>query len=513
MPPSSPDNFPLTAAEASHGERTSAYQEVLSFLEGLKSLPGSHVLSITEFGITTEGRSMPFVVAANPPLAGAQAVMESGKIRILVNANIHAGEVEGKEAVLMILREIAQGDHSELLKDAVILFVPIYNADGNERFDRSNRVTQNGPNEGVGIRPNAMGLDLNRDFIKVEAPETKAMLGLMRDFDPHVFMDLHTTNGSYHGYHLTYSPSLSTHVDAELDLFNRNTLLPEVRANMQENHGLRVFDYGNFTEDASPEWVTYDHRPRFGTNYVGLRNRISVLSEAYSYFDFSTRIHVTRNFVIEVLQSCVRHQDEIRQVTGAADERALVGNWTLGYKTHLGGAEREGVLVGGVEDVILPNNLGTRHVVLPEYEEIEMIVRRRFQSDLQQDYPLAWVLPHATESMHELLQLHGVEFSQTTVEKKMLIEVFAVDHIQRNKELFQGHYEIQIFGSWKEETRAIPNGSLLIPAHQKLARVAAQLLEPLSEDSASTWGRLSGWEKQDGLGQSDSPVWRLPKVD
>lgn len=513
MPPSSPDNFPLTAAEASHGERTSAYEEVLSFLEGLKSLPGSHVLNISEFGITTEGRSMPFVIAANPPLASAQAVMESGKIRILVNANIHAGEVEGKEAVLMILREIAQGDHSELLKNAVILFVPIYNADGNERFDRSHRVTQNGPNEGVGIRPNAMGLDLNRDFIKVEAPETRAMLGLMRDFDPHVFMDLHTTNGSYHGYHLTYSPSLSTHVDTELDLFNRNTLLPEVRANMQGNHGLRVFDYGNFTDGESQEWVTYDHRPRFGTNYVGLRNRISVLSEAYSYFDFSTRIHVTRNFVIEVLQSCVRHQSEIRQITEAADERVVAGNVNLPYQTHLGAAEREGVLVGGVQDVVLPDNLGTRHVVLPDYEKVDMLVRRRFESDYQQAYPQAWIVPDPTESMRELLQLHGVEYSLTDADEEMLVEVFAVEGIDRAEKLFQGHYEIQIFGTWVTESRTVPNGSFLISSRQKLARVAAQLLEPHSEDSASTWGRLIGWNELGDTTQASSPILRLPKVD
>ena len=456
---------------------------------------------------------MPLVIVSDPPLASAPAVMESGKLRILVNANIHAGEVEGKEAVLMILREMALGDHSELLKNSAILFVPIYNADGNERFDRKNRVTQNGPEQGVGVRPNAMGLDLNRDFIKVEAPETKALLGLMRDFDPHVFMDLHTTNGSYHGYHLTYSPSLSTHVDAELDAFNRNVLLPEVRANMQEQFDWRVFDYGNFTEDETPEWITYDHRPRFGTNYVGLRNRISVLSEAYSYFDFPTRIQVTRNFVLEVLQSAVRHQDEIKQVTQAADQRVMRGEVTLGYQTHLGLAEKEGVLVGGVEDVVLPNGLGTRHVVLPDYEEVEMSVRRRFESDLQLDYPQAWVIPHPTESMRALLLLHGVAFSEIPEEEERQVEVFSVERIDREEVKFQGHYEIQIFGAWVSELRSIPKGSLLIQANQKLARVAAQLLEPLSEDSASTWGRLKGWTGLQDQAHPSSPVYRFPKVN
>lgn len=451
---------------------------------------------------------MPLVIAANPPLATAAEVMASGKLRILVNANIHAGEVEGKEAVLMILREMALGEHASLLVNAVVLFVPIYNADGNERFDRKNRVTQNGPNDGVGMRPNAMGLDLNRDFIKAEAPETQAILGLMRDFDPHVFMDLHTTNGSYHGYHLTYSPSLSTHVDVELDAFNRNVFLPDVRRNMQDLHDWRVFDYGNFTDGEVAEWVTYDHRPRFGTNYVGLRNRISVLSEAYSYFDFSTRIQVTHSFVLEVLRSAVHHHEEIMQVTQAADQRVLHGESALGFESHLGDAEREKVLVGSVEDHILADGLGTRHVVSPDFTEVEMNVRRRFVSDQQLEYPTAWILPHPTSSMRELLLLHGLDFSETEEAKVMEVEVFLVSQIVKEEALFQGHHEVSLQGAWRKEERLVPAGSLVIPSRQKLGRVAAQLLEPASEDSAITWERLVGWD--DLSEKNQPPVLRLP---
>ena len=131
-------------------------------------------------------------------------------MRILVNANIHAGEVEGKEATQMILREIAFGEHEELLRGADLMFVPVYNPDGNDRIDKKNRASQNGPDGGVGERANAQGLDLNRDFLKAESPECRALLRLFRMHDPHLFMDLHTTNGSHHGYQLTYSPSLST---------------------------------------------------------------------------------------------------------------------------------------------------------------------------------------------------------------------------------------------------------------------------------------------------------------
>jgi hypothetical protein len=509
MPTPPPQLPPLTTAESSKGVHTSTFEDVLTFLDRLKTLPHADKLHATTFGQTQEGRSMPLVIVADPPLTTNAEVLASGKLRILINANIHAGEVEGKEAVLMILREIALGEHAELLEHAVLLFTPIYNADGNERFDLRNRATQNGPDGGVGIRPNAQGLDLNRDFIKVEAPETKALLGLMRNFDPHLFMDLHTTNGSYHGYHLTYSPSLSTNVDPDLDAFNRGTLLPEVRRRMLARHELRVFDYGNFTDGAAREWVTYDHRPRFGTNYVGLRNRLSVLSEAYSNLDFPTRIHVTHAFVLEVLQSAVEHRREILAVTEEADARAMSGGLSHGFDSSLGEAIVEQVLVGAVEEVVLPDDLGIRHVALPDAQPTPMPVRRGFVSRSHQPYPDTWILPDPTKEMHALLLAHGILFQVTEQEQHMQVQVFATTSALREEAEFQGHHELALTGSWATGTRLVPSGSIVIPARQPLARVAAQLLEPQSEDSASTWDRLEGWLDGSGDSAVDSPVWRV----
>ena len=517
-PPSSSDgpnngaeSAPRTIAEISGGTRTSTYKEVVAFLSALAGLPAAHKLNISDFGESFEGRPMKLVIAADPPLATAADVMASEKLRILVNANIHAGEVEGKAAVQMILREIALGEHTDLLEHAVILFVPIYNADGNDRIDPRNRVTQNGPDEGVGIRPNAQGLDLNRDFLKAEAPETRAMLGLIRDFDPHLFMDLHTTNGSYHGYQLTYAPSLSTNVDTAIDGFNRKVFLPEVRQQMLVNHDLRVFDYGNFSgEGEAREWNTYDHRPRFGTNYVGLRNRLSVLSEAYSCLDLPTRIHATHHFVLEVLASAVRHHEAIAALTKAADARAASGDSSFGFASELGPAVEETLLLGAVEDVVLPGDLGIRHAALPEVQATVMGVRRGFLSNSTVAYPSAWVLPQPTPLMRELLEFHGIRFDEVTQAQQVEAEVFMPTAVHREENLFQGHHELSLSGAWRLETRTLPIGALVISAQQPLARDAAQLLEPQSEDSASTWDKLVGWEAAIACDGSSIPMWRLP---
>jgi hypothetical protein len=507
MPPAA--DPPRTVAETSEGRRTSTQSEVDAFLQALEPLPHADRLSRHVFGATHEGRMMQVVVAAEPPIHDLDAVRRSGKLRLLVNANIHAGEVEGKEVVQAVLREIALGGHEDLLEDAVLLFVPIYNVDGNERIDRANRVNQNGPEEGVGTRANAQGLDLNRDFIKVEAPETRALIGLMGRTDPHLFMDLHTTNGSHHGYELTYSPSLSTGIDPTLDAFNRGTLLPQVRRRMAEAHGFATFDYGNFTGTEPPEWVTYDHRERFGTNYVGLRNRLSVLSEAYSYLDFPGRIDVTHAFVLEVLRVAVNHRAEIQQLTAAADARTIAGDWTLGVDSILVDAVPGEILVGEVDEVELPG-LGTRIIRREVAVPTPMGMRLGFDSAVRLSPPAAWVLPDPTAEMVQLLEAHGVAFRRLTTPEEHHAAVFMTAAVEREDTLFQGHYELSLQGMWHESRREVPAGSLWVPADQALGRIAAQLLEPLSEDSASTWDRLKGWEEA-LEGSRTSPVWRISK--
>ena len=241
----------------------------------------------------------------------------------VVQANIHAGEVEGKEAAQMLLRDLTLGALRPLLDSVVLIVVPIYNSDGNDHWAAGevNRPGQNGPAT-VGMRANGQGLDLNRDYVKSEAPETRGTEALLAAWDPDVFIDLHTTNGSYHGYLLTWSPGLNPNSPAAND-WVRDRILPEVRARMRVRHHQETFPYGNF-RDQTPDslklgWETYDPRPRFGTNWNGLRGRVSILSEAYSNADLHTRIDVTCNFVREILSLVVERRAELRDVIARSD--------------------------------------------------------------------------------------------------------------------------------------------------------------------------------------------------
>ena len=399
---------PRTVPEVTEYRATSMHHDLLVFFRDLGELSHGSRLAYTSLAETREGRELPLVLAADPPCATPEDVLASGKLRVLVVANIHAGEVEGKEAVQELLREIALGEHGGLLEHAVLFFVPNFNPDGNDRIDAGNRRSQNGPVDGVGERANAAGLDLNRDFVKAESEEVRGLLAAFNRYDPHLFMDLHTTNGSHHGYHLTYAPSLSTNLDPEIDRFGRE-LLVEVRGAMAERHDFRVFDYGNFPRSGSRSWSTYDHRPRFGTNYYGLRNRIAVLSEAYSYLDFERRIAVTKAFVLEVARAAVRNRDELLGVCARADARVQSGDpIAFGWDTELAEPVDEEVLVGSVR------RDGARVIAEEAFEAETMPVRRAFHSKRTEELPAGWALVGAPDEAIATLQRHGLALQRTT---------------------------------------------------------------------------------------------------
>ncbi|MCR4396340.1 MAG: M14 family zinc carboxypeptidase, partial [Candidatus Saccharicenans sp.] len=221
-----PENL-LTVAEKSNFTATARYQEVMELIRELQKL--SPRLLVENIGTTAEGRSIPMLVISNPPLHSPQAARSLKKTTVYIQANIHAGEVEGKEASLMLAREILLHPNHPYLQNLVILIVPNLNADGNERISPDNRRQQPGPEQGVGIRQNALNLDLNRDAVKLESPEMRAVVkNILNRWDPLLIVDCHTTDGAYHEETVTYSWPLNPNSDPKLLDYQRQTLLPAI---------------------------------------------------------------------------------------------------------------------------------------------------------------------------------------------------------------------------------------------------------------------------------------------
>lgn len=234
-----------TTAEATDYKSTSSYQDVVTFMKAVADA-APELVHYKTYGTTSEQRPMPLaVVGTDLKDDSPAAVRASGKLRVHIQANIHAGEVEGKESAQILLRELAQGKHDDWLKSIVFLITPIFNADGNEAMSLTNRQRQNGPINGEGTRQNAQGININRDFMKLETPEGQAFAKLWIDYDPEVGYDLHTSDGSTHGYYLTYAPPLNPDTSDAIMSIMKNEWFPFVTKNIKAKHGWDTFYYGN----------------------------------------------------------------------------------------------------------------------------------------------------------------------------------------------------------------------------------------------------------------------------
>ena len=481
----------LTRAEATGFIETSSYQDVMDFARALADADDR--VHLTSFGITVEGRDMPLLVVGDVADASPEAVRATGKTRIYLQGNIHAGEVPGKEALLMLLRDWIEGEYPDWTESSVLLVAPIYNADGNERMTLTNRPRQHGPIGGMGQRPNAQGFDLNRDHMKLASPEAQAVVGLMRDYDPHVAVDLHTTNGTRHAYHLTYAPPLHPDTDPGIIELLRGDWLPSVTKTIKEKHGWDYYYYGNSGPargDEMPRWSTFDHRPRFNNNYVGLRNRIAILSEAYAYATFEDRVLATLYFVEEILAYAHQHGAEIRRVVGEADARPMVGRALSVHSALEAAGEPVTILLGEVDE---ETNPATGEVILRRRDvskPVQMIEYGTFAATERETAPAAYILPPALSDIVALLNIHGIETTTTTGERTLTVQEFVVESTEVAPRAFQGRQEREVQGAYREVERTFPPGTTVVSVAQPLGLLVFHLLEPRADDGFLDWAMM-----------------------
>jgi hypothetical protein len=320
-------------------------------------------------------------------------------------------------------------------------------------------------------------------------------------WEPDVFVDLHTTDGSYHGYALTYSPSLSP-AALVTGAFTRDTLLPELRRRLRVIHRTDVFDYGNFVSQDSAErgWFTYDHRPRFGTNYMGLRGRIAVLSEAYSHDPFARRVGATYAFVYELLSLVAENAEDILDLSNEADRRAT-GWGTLPASSPpvpiraafpARPPRRETVLVEQLEraaDTTTRSEAGVPRGLrrTGRIRATPMPVFDRFAPTLGRRLPHAYVFGSEHDAVARLLHLHGLIVERLGATVGTEVERFTIDSLAREPRPFQRHHEIRLEGRWARESRTLPAGTVVVRTGQPLSILAAYLLEPESDDGLTAW--------------------------
>ena len=487
----------LIVPEKSNFEKTSTYADVMSFLNAIKQL--SPYISLHSIGKSTSGLDIPMAVLANPMIANADQAKASGKPVVYIQANIHAGEVEGKEVAMMLMRDILLGDKMDLLQNQIIIFVPIYNVDGNDKMEKGLRASQeNSPLE-TGTRENGQGLDLNRDGVKMEAPETKGMIAnVLNLWDPQLTVDLHTTNGTWHGYSLTWAPGYLSSGETGPYNYLNEVMLPLITKNAKEKYDLNLGPFGDFsTREGWPlkNFYTYNHHPRYIINQIGLRNRMSILSESFAHERFYQRIHSTYHFVYEILNHCNNHSEEIIKINKQAE-------WSAIEKVK----NQAGTLKKGVRFKMVPTDKPLQHFRTYEYERFlkddgtttllktgkivyydNITYYAAFKDTVSALLPRGYILPAGLDTIVEMLRRQGVKV--TTLEKNQRFsgESFFIEKWNKSPRKFEGHNMVSVEGTFNGREMLAKKGDFIIDMAQPLANLIFYMLEPQSDDGLLSW--------------------------
>jgi hypothetical protein len=528
----------LTRPERTDYAETSRYDEVIAYMKQMAAVnPNIH---LTTYGYTTEGRPLPLAVIGAPG-AGAEQVLATNKTRVYIQGNIHAGEVEGKEALLWLLRSIAKGERNAWLKTTVLLINPIYNADGNERVSVSNRGSQAGPVGGMGTRENAQGLDLNRDGTKMETAEARSMASLLTRYQPHVAMDLHTTDGSSNsGFTMTYETSLNpNNAKAQMSLL-RDVLLPEITKNVKAKHGADWFYYGGVSGTGEQRAWRSDAelaKPRYTSTYYGVRNILGLLTETYSYASFKTRITETYWFLEESLSYVATHGETVRDVVAKANAESIIGQQLAVRQQLVKAPALQRIVFAPTIAVRNPYVADRPYRLRPDGQDRAAVTTEMlpfFGTAEPTETTLAprvWVVPMTaapaaatpapaaggfgggrggpqgtpTQRMMatviDRLEAHGVRYRVTTADQPFSGDRFKIATNTLETREYQGTHKARtLTGAWEATEQVLPAGSLVIPMDQPLARLAFILMDPRSDDGFMWWNLLDAV-----LGQSPAP--------
>lgn len=524
-----------TRAEATDYAETSRHADVIAFCDALAA--ESKKVQRGSLGRSGEGQDLVTLVVSGKKCFSPEEATAQGKVVVMVEANIHAGEVEGKEAILALVRDLVRGDlgkaGKKILDKVCLVVIPDFNPDGNDRINPKNRVLdlralegQVNPPGGVGTRYTGEGWNLNRDNIKHDAVETRQLAAFYQQWWPHVFIDCHTTDGSLHAFDLTYDTSHSNPaLFAPLRRWNQR-FLDRVAKRVRKRHGFASFWYGNYVTEDDPTsgWHTYPALPRFGSHYRGLLGRVDVLLETYSYLDFPRRCAVIRAWLLELLRAAARDADELRAVCAREELRIIERGATADPRAKVGiqygVAKRD---AQGALSFEYPAYAVDGDTAAIEAFDRESILARKYPGERREDYraphrrtfvpvsevstPIAYLAP---PSLAERLRGHGVEFEPLLAAKEFVVDSYRIHAIEPtfspdvaalvpavgeaevplSAKPPPARFETVVTVSPERRTLTAEPGTLYVPTAQRTGTLAVYLLEPHSDDGFTRWQYL-----------------------
>jgi murein tripeptide amidase MpaA len=464
----------------------------MAYLKKLEK--ASHLISIQEFGHTAQGRPLYVVVAAKGRAFSPGALRKQGYPTLLVQAGIHSGEIDGKDAGLMLLRDICFRGEASLLDRANLLFVPVFNADGHERSSEWNRPNQRGPVR-QGWRTTAQNLNLNRDYMKADSPEMQAMLGLINQWSPTLYIDIHVTDGIDHQYDITFGYngdsgafSWSPHISQWLDQVYRPATETALKA---MGHIPGPFFEVSDEIDVAKGLSMGPTLPRYSNGYGDLRHLPTVLVETHSLKPYRQRVLGTYVLLETSLRTLGTEGNALQRAV-AADVAAAPAKVALNAGKNSGEKKTMDFLGISSETYASPATgtneirwLGTPRL----YSRLPVTLEK---ADLEVDRPKAYWVPVTKPEVIARLKLHGIRMETQPTARTVTLEMYRLVNPQPQandgSHPYEGRFTLKTGAKAETRQETFPAGSVRVSTAQPLGDLAVALLEPQSSDSFLAWG-------------------------
>ncbi|HMM11895.1 MAG TPA: M14 family metallopeptidase [Bacteroidales bacterium] len=484
----------LTHFEKSDGLETPRYAGTMDFLHRLAK--ASRKLNVLSFGVSPQGRPLVYAVYDKDGLTEPDRIRKSGRIILWVQACIHPGEPEGKDAMLMLLRDaVIHNRHKDLFDKVSVLFIPIVNVDGHERFGPYNRINQNGPKE-MGWRTTAQNLNLNRDHLKADAPEMQAWLRLFNRWMPEFFIDTHTSDGADYQYVITYSLEIHGQMDAGLTAWQKDHYLPRMQ-NLMNEAGFPMFPYVSFRRWHDPRsgLIAGVSGPMFSQGYTAVLNRPGLLVETHMLKPYAPRVEGTRQIILSTLKVLNEQHSTLLTAIRQADEMTASpairqSPFPLRFKVDMmdstmmlfKGVEyehRKSELTGG--DWFVYDNSKPVDMWLPMFDR--SVVARHIR------LPKAYVVPVEWTAVIERLQWHGILYHRLKSDSVIHVGQYRFRKADWSRTPYEGRHRIINMELEEFDGDVVyPAGSVVVPVEQARARLIIHMLEPEGNGSLLEWG-------------------------
>jgi hypothetical protein len=477
----------ITPAEVTGLKTTPDYATTLAWLERL--VEASPKLRWVSLGSSPEGRPMGMVVASAEGAATPEELHASGKPVLLAHGGIHSGEIDGKDAGLMLLRDLTVGGHwPSILEGASLLFIPVLNPDGHERSSPYGRVNQRGPEE-MGWRTNARNLNLNRDFAKLDTEEVRTLVGVLNDWQPDLYLDLHVTDGADYQYDITFGHNGAHGLSPAIGRWLDQRLTPMLHQELEAaGHipGPLVFLMDN--GDPTRGNLGWTSGPRFSNGYGDARHLATVLVENHSLKPYDQRVLGTYVLMVVSLGALGDHGEELRAAT-AKDRRARRERVPLGWTVDAEKEHQEVSFLGIESKTSLSPISGTlrlEYTGKPVTLEIPFLLADKPVAEVER--PKAYWIPAAWSEVIRRLELHGIEMERLAEPREVEVTMYRLQDPQLDDEPFEGHVRVSAETTVEKRTEIFPPGSVRISTDQPLGDLAILLLEPAAADSFFQWG-------------------------